>query len=251
MRFFALLFILISQASVAQISVKNWSIGDYRVELIESFNERVDFGMDFNFKEIQRNNATIHRSFVVKHFDKEIVPAGTLRMSKDSCVLSFLEYTSNRPKNGHVGDYVELDLCNLSEKVRSVIKPIFDPKEMSNVTIKPLDSIFYQPYSHLGPARVVLFENGQSRALHMKNIEGLAIFMESMWIFNVYREEEFVSPLKPRFEIVWEENGKHREMLLYWNYFIVDGFMYSNNSSNNDNFDIRFWEANLKLLGLL
>lgn len=243
------LFILNFHLNSQSIVVSTWTIGDYKIELIEEGRQK---DVEFDTRQLppsmpNRINRK-YRFFSIQKNDPSWSHAARIDVSADSCKLTFLEFTAGRPRNGHVGNKIKLDLCHLKLSSSPVIKPSIDPARMSHAEIRPLDSLFYQPYPDRPPLKVVEYNGGASRTVHEKNVIGLNLFLESMSLTNEFKAEEFVGQSKPHFEVTWIEDNKKRKLILYWNLFIIDGFIYSNANSYGDAFDIRFWEANLKLL---
>ena len=242
--FFPLTLLLNAQNNV----ISFWTIGDYKVELIEEVQQRVEVDTRQLPQTMPGRMNGKYRYYTVQKNDPSWSHAARIDVSLDSCRLTLLEFTKGRPRNGHVGNKVELDLCERKLSSFPVIKPLIDPAKMSKVEIRPLDSTFHQPYPDRPPLKVIEYNAGEPRSVHEKNVIGLSLFLESMSLTNEYRAEEFVGQLKPHFEVTWMEDNKRKSLILYWNLFIIDGFIYSNAQSYGDPFDIRFWEANLKLI---
>lgn len=240
-----LLFLIIVFNTNSQI-IKSWTIDSFQVNLIR-YEQVQDTPGIFP---IDRPSAKAYYSLIeiIKH-GKLIKMGGNYSLSKDSCSLSFFELPDPRIKNGIVGAFYTLDLCNKKITVKRISKPTWNYNEISKATIRPLDSLYYNPYNQNEPFVVPHFESGEKVALHPKMIEGFLLFFNNCYIIAPYNKNEFPPPHNPHFEINFTVNDQEKSVLLYWGRYIADGFVYTGEGSFIEPSDLRFWEANLKLLG--
>lgn len=242
----ALLFLIIVFNSNSQI-IKSWTIDSFQVNLVRYEQVQGTAGIF----PIDRPSATAFYSlFEIRKHWKLITLGGNYSLSKDSCVIKFFELPEPRIKNGKVGTFYTLGLCNNKITAKTISKPTWNYNEVSNATIRPLDSLYYNPYNQNEPFVVPHFERGEKMALHPKMIEGFLLFFNESYIIAPYNEGEFPSPHNPHFEINFTQNGIEKSVLLYWGKYITDGYVYNSGDSFIEPFDLRFWEANLKLLGI-
>ena len=136
----------------------------------------------------------------------------------------------------------------MKEQILKLRKEGKSYNEISNVTIRPLDSLYFNPYNPYEPYIVPHFDKGKKMELHPKMIEGFLLFFNETYIIAPYDENEFPSPHNPHFEINFTHHGVEKSVLLYWGKYIADGYVYNSGGSYIEPSDLRFWEANLKLL---
>ena len=241
-----LLFLIIVFNTNSQI-IKSWTIDSFQVNLIRYEQVQETPGIF----PIDRPSAKAYNSLIeIRKHGKLIKMGGNYSLSKDSCSLSFFELPDPRIKNGIVGAFYTLDLCNKKITVKRISKPTWNYNEISKATIRPLDSLYYNPYNQNEPFVVPHFERGEKVALHPKMIEGFLLFFNYCYILAPYNKNEFPAPHNPHVEINFTYNGQEKSILLYWGKYIADGFVYTGEGSFIEPSDLRFWEANLKLLGL-
>ena len=228
--------------------IKSWTIDSFQVNLVRYEQVQETPGI---FPIDRPSTTAFYSLFEIKKGGKLVTLGGNYSLSKDSCFLSFLELPSPRIKNGKVGKFYTLELCNLKITAKTISKPTWNRNEISNLTIKPLDSLYHNPYNPHQPFVVPHFNKGEKMPLHPKMIEGFLLFFNEVYVIAPYYENEFPSPHNPHFELNFTHNGQEKSVLLYWGKYIVDGFVYTSGGSYIEPSDLRFWEANLKLLGIL
>lgn len=228
----------------AQVPIKKWLIQSYEIQLVE-LNPVTEYP-GINHAKTPKSKQLY--SYNVKFNGKQIKPAGIIQVSNDSCNISVFERFELRNKSSHVGNHLSFNLCTLSLKKKAINKPAFRSESILRATIQPLDSVFFNPYDPHNPLRVVSYMNGQIKPLTAKLIESFVIFFENTNIQAPYKTDEFTGACKPHFEMVIYEKGKTIPVLLYWDKFIIDGYVYNMGETSINPFDIRFWEGNLKFL---
>ena len=246
-RIFLTVFWIIIHASVCSSQVvKTWTIDSFQVNLVR-YEQVQDTPGIFP---IDRTSARSFYSLIeIKKQGKLVTLGGNYSLSKDSCFLSFLELPSPRIKNGKVGTFYTLGLCNQKITAKTVSKPTWNYNEISNATIRPLDSLYYNPYNQNVPFNVLNYNAGKKTALHPKMIEGLLVFFNATYLVGPYRSREFLAPHNPHFELNFTYKGEEISVLMYWGRYIVDGYVYSGEGSYIEPSDLRFWEANERLWG--
>jgi len=247
MKYISLLFLLLVflQASSAQKIIKTWEIDSFQVSLIQF--EQVQ--ESFEMKVYPPKAPSYYRMLEVKKNNLPVLIGGNLQVSKDSCRLTFLELPAARNKNGKVATLYNINLCTKQLNASPVFKPVWNIEVIKNASIRPLDSTYYNPYNPHAPYTIRNFGTGEKVALHTKMLEGFILFFEHSNIIAPYNEKEFPAPHKPHFELTFMHNGVEKTLLLYWGKYIVDGYVYSGEGSYIEPSDLRFWEANLKLMG--
>ncbi len=240
-----LLIIFLSNYSLFGQVIKTWEIDSFQVNLIRYETVHESQGI-FPLVKPSRFNSLIE----IRKHGKIVSMGGNYTLSKDSCTIKFFELPDPRIKNGKVGTFYTLGLCNKKITAKTISKPTWNYTEISNATIRPLDSLYYNPYNQNEPFVVPHFARGKKMALHPKMIEGFLIFFNDCYIIAPYYENEFPAPHNPHFEINFTYNGQEKSVLLYWGRYITNGFVYNSGGSFIEPSDLRFWEANLKLLGL-
>lgn len=164
--FISLTLLLNAQDNVISI----WMIGDYKVELIEEVQKQFEIDTRQLPHTMPGRMNRVYRYFSIQKNEPSWSHAARIDVSPDSCRLTLLEFTAGRPRNGHVGNKVELDLCHHKLSTSQVIKPLIDPAKMSKVEIRPLDSTFHQPYPDRPPLKVIEYNAGEPRSVHEKNV---------------------------------------------------------------------------------
>jgi len=242
----ALLSLIIVFNTNCQI-IKSWTIDSFQVNLVRYEQVQETPGI---FPLDKPSTKAFYSLFEIRKHGKVVSIGGNYTLSKDSCFLSFLELPSPRIKNGKVGTHYTLGLCNHKITAKTVSKPTWNYNEISNATIRPLDSLYYNPYNQNVPFNVPNYNSGKKTALHPKMIEGLLVFFNATYLFAPYRTSEFPAPHNPHFELNFTYKGEEKSVLMYWGRYIVDGYVYTGEGSYIEPSDLRFWEANLKLLGI-
>jgi hypothetical protein len=243
---FVAIWTMFRQVAAQETTLQTWDVHPYKVDLIE-----VESPLEthYEMRIYTERHVRRYRRFVISKDGVEVEEAMNCRVSKDSCVIDFVEYERNRPKNGVVGNDVTINLCSRRAEIKKINKPQIDPKLVSAAFITPLDSNFHNPYNVHAPLKVVNYGRGEKRALHQKHIEGFAVIFESLYLFGKFRQDEFTGQQAPHFKVELIHNGKQLNAILYWNLILIDGYMYGFRSTGPDAFDVRFWESNLKLIG--
>ncbi|MFM1894359.1 MAG: hypothetical protein RIQ90_1525 [Bacteroidota bacterium] len=226
--------------------IKTWKIDSLQVELIRIEQARVDVGIHhhtppsfFTMFEIKKNDLPIK------------IGGGGIDVSKDSCVLSFLELPKNRVKNGIVGHTYKINLCNSEISSQKVIKPQWTISAIDSMTITPLDSLIYNQYNPWQPIVVPHYNLGKQVKLHPKMIEGFFLFFNDAYLTASFKPTDFLKPYNPTFEFILYMGEKSVSVNYYWGRFLVDGFIYGGGSAfggGSGSDELKFWEANLKLI---
>ncbi len=242
--FLTLIFILTSNVR-GQI-IKTWKIDSFQVELIRIEQARVDVGIHyhvppsyFTMFEIKKNNLPI------------TIGGGGIDVSKDSCVISFLELPKDRVKNGIVGHTYKINLCKSEISSQKVIKPQWTISAIDSMTITPLDSVIYNQYNPWQPILVPHFNLGKPVKLHHKMVEGFLIFFNDAYLTASLKPTDFSKPYNPTFEFTLYLGEKSVSINYYWGRFLVDGFIFgggSRNGGGSGSDELKFWEANLTLI---
>ena len=237
MKPFLLLFtsyILFVPFVFGQELLKKWNISSYTIELyrVEQVQESYG-GIDI---EAIRNPRTPKKAFyttfnILKN-GKQTIISGHIRTSKDSCQLNFIDLGITRSLSGVLGQDVVLNLCEKTIKSKPIEKP--------NWLTIPIDS-----------ALIKDLQSDSVQRMHPKMNEALRIFTthEYTVLNNKYIPSEWQAPYLPRYQItVYQGKAKH-EVLLYWDRYIIDNYVYSSgNNQGTAAADKHFWESNLKLL---
>lgn len=242
--FLTLIFILTSNVR-GQI-IKTWKIDSFQVEHIRIEQARVDIGIHyhvppsyFTMFEIKKNNLPI------------TIGGGGIDVSKDSCVISFLELPKDRVKNGIVGHTYKINLCKSEISSQKVIKPQWTISAIDSMTITPLDSVIYNQYNPWQPILVPHFNLGKPVKLHHKMVEGFLIFFNDAYLTASLKPTDFSKSYNPTFEFTFYLGEKSVSINYYWGRFLVDGFIFgggSRNGGGSGSDELKFWEANLKLI---
>jgi hypothetical protein len=176
---------------------------------------------------------------------------GGIDVSKDSCKLSFLELPQIRVKNGNVGTIYVINLCKLEIQSKTVFKPNWIIEEIDSMTITPLDSAIYNQYNPWEPIVVPHYNMGKPVKLHHKMVEGFLIFFNDTYLTASFKPTDFLKPYNPTFEFKLYMGEKSVSINYYWGRFLVDGFVYGGGygvGPESGPFELKFWEANLKLI---
>jgi hypothetical protein len=233
-------------ALYGQELLRTWNIPPYKVQLLR--HEHVEHNWEMRPGSKPKSYM---KTYLITKDGEDFLQLSYHKISKDSCIIDFLEATPNRPKNGHVANMIQLNLCQQTMHQTKVEKPAWDPAIVQGITIQPLAEVFLNQYNPHSPIEVQNFNQGHAIPLHTKNVTGFYLLFESSYILAPYYEEEFTGPNKPHFRLFLEgEFPQPKEVLLYWDRFIVDGYVYGMGEKGIEPFSNRFWSANLKLLEL-
>ena len=146
--------------------------------------------------------------------------------------MSFIDLGTSRNLTGILGEDVVLNLCE--NTIQS--KPIEKPNWLST----PIDSAF-----------ITDLQSDSVQRMHPKMNEALRIFTthEYTVLNNKYIASEWQAPFLPRYLIILFQGKTRHEVLLYYDRYIIDNFIYSTGSNQGTRAeDLHFWESNLKLL---
>ncbi len=162
-----MVFWIFIHASVGSSQVvKTWSVDSFQANLIRYEQVQETPGI---FPIDRPSASTFYSLFELKKQGKLVTLGGNYSLSTDSCFLSFLELPSPRIKNGKVGTFYTLGLCNHKITVKTVSKPTWNYNEISNATIRPLDSLYYNPYNQNVPFNVPNYNSGKKNGLTPQN----------------------------------------------------------------------------------
>ena len=240
-----LVFILLCENILIGQILKTWDIDSFQVNLIR-YEQVQETGGIFPLEK----PSTFYTLIEIRKHGKIVSMGGNYTLSKDSCTIKFMELPNPRIKNGKVSTFYSLELCTKKISAKTISKPTWNNNEIRNVTIRSLDSLYYNPYNQNEPFVVPHFERGEKVALHPKMIEGFLLFFNACYIIAPYNKNEFPAPYNTHFELNFTYKGEEKSVLMYWGKYIVDGYVYTGEGSYIEPADLRFWEANLKLLGL-
>lgn len=217
-----------------QDHLKKWDIPPYSIELyrIEQVQEYYG-GIDI---ESIRNPRTPKKAYYTSyHILKSGQPttiSGYIRTSKDSCQLNFIDLGLTRNLTGVLGHDVVLNLCENTIQSKQIEKPSW--------LSTPIDSAFIKD-----------LQSDSVQIVHPKMNEAIRIFTTHNYtvLQNKYIPSEWQAPFLPRYQItVYQGKAKH-EVLLYYDRYIIDNYIYSTGSNQGTRAeDLHFWESNLKLL---
>lgn len=241
---FALLLGLNAFVLHAQDVLKTWEIPPYTVQLLRHEQAEHTSGYDL----VSNKKKNYMKTYHITKDEVGFLQLSYHQVSKDSCIVSFLEAAPNRPKDGHVANKIQLNLCNLTKQIKAVNKPSWNAADIKSAQIQPLDSSFVNYYNPHTPIKVKDYNDGKPMPLHPKNITGFLLFFGSSYILAPYHEDDFKGQFTPHFKVRLEGDfSQPKEILLYWERFLVDGYIYSSGGQNNTPFFNSFWESNLKL----
>jgi hypothetical protein len=226
--------------------IKSWKIDSIQVELIRIEHAHDNGGIHyhvpssyFTMFEIKKNNLPV------------TIGGGGIDVSKDSCVISFLELPKNRVRNGVVGHTYKINLCESAISSQKVIKPQWTMSTIDSITITPLDSVIYNPFNPWQPIVVPNYNSGKPVKLHHKMVEGFLIFFNDAFLTASFKPTDFLKPNNPTFQFTLYMGKKSISINYYWGRFLVDGFVYgggSRYSGGSGSDELKFWESNLKLM---
>lgn len=227
--------------------IKTWNIDSFQIELIRIEQARVDVGIHyhvppsfFTMFEVKKNNLPI------------TIGGGGIDVSKDSCIISFLELPKNRVKNGIVGHTYRINLCKSEISSQKVVKPQWTLDAIDSMTIMPLDSVIYNHYNPWQPIVVPHYNMGKPVKLHPKMVVGFLMFFNDAYLTASFKPTDFLKPYNPTFEFTLYTGKKSLSLKYYWGRFLVDGFIYGGGTAfggGSGSDELKFWEANLKLWG--
>lgn len=236
MKPFLLLFtsyILFVPFVFGQELLKKWNISSYTIELYRIEQVQGYVGIDIEASSNPRPpKKAFYTSYHILKNGQQTILSGHIRTSKDSCQLNFIDLGRTRNLTGVLGQDVVLNLCKNTIELKPIEKPNWLSTPIDSAIIKDLRSDSVQ-------------------RMHPKMNEALRIFTthEYTVLNNKYIPSEWQAPNLPRYQItVYQGKAKH-EVLLYWDRYIIDNFMYSSgNNQGTSAADKHFWESNLKLL---
>lgn len=217
----------------SQNLLKKWHIPPYTVELyrveqVQEYYGGIDFEAIVNPRPQKKAYYTSYQ--ILKNGQQTII-SGYIRTSKDSCQLNFIDLGQNRSLTGILGQDVVLHLC----KSTMQSEPIEKPSWLST----PIDSAFIKD-----------LQSDSIQRVHPKMNEAIRIFTTHNYtvLQNKYIPSEWQTPYLPRYQItVYQGKAKH-EILLYWDRYIIDDYVYSSGASQGSTEeDKHFWQSNLKL----
>lgn len=159
-----ILFLFILFASIygyGQI-IKSWVLDLFQVNLVRYEQVQETPGI---FPIDRPSARAFYSLFEIKKQGKLVTLGGNYLLSTDSCFLSFLELPPPRIKNGKVGTYYTLGLCNRKVTAKTVTKPDWILSEISNATIRPSDSLYYNPYNQNVPFKVSNYNSGKKNSV--------------------------------------------------------------------------------------
>lgn len=227
--------------------IKTWKIDSFQIELIRIEQARVDVGIGYHVRlsfftmfEVKKNNLPI------------TIGGGGIDVSKDSCVISFLELPKNRVKNGIVGRTYRINLCKSEISSQKVVKPQWTLNAIDSMTITPLDSVIYNHYNPWQPIIVPHYNMGKPVKLHPKMVEGFLMFFNDAYLTASFKPTDFLKPYNPTFEFTLYTGEKTVSLKYYWGRFLIDGCIYGGGSAYGGatgSDELKFWEANHRLWG--
>lgn len=230
---FTFISLFFTTAFFGQNLLNKWEIPPYTIELYRFEQVQDNVGIDIDAIRNQRSPSKVfHSTYNILKNGKPTNISGSIRTSKDSCQLKFIDLGVTRSLNGILGQDVTLFLC--SGLLTSV--PIQKPEWLHI----PIDSAFIKD-----------LQTDTTKRLHPKMNDALRIFTTHDYtvLINKYIPSDWQAPYLPRYQItIYQGNSKH-EVLLYWDRYIIDNYIYSGgNNQGTTAADLHFWESNLKLL---
>lgn len=230
---FCILFLLLTSPYRSQELLRKWQIPPYTVELYHFEQVQEYGGIDI---EVIRNPRPQKKAYYTSyHIIKNGQPthaSGQIRISKDSCQLNFIDLGVTRSLTGILGQDVVLNLCNNTIQSTPIEKPSWLSTSIDSAIITDLQTDSIQP-------------------LHPKMNDAVRIFTthEYTVLINKYIASEWKSPYLPRYQITVYQGKIRHELLLYYDRYIIDNYIYSSgNNQGTQAADKHFWESNLKLL---
>ena len=218
----------------SQDLLNKWDIPPYTVELyrVEQVQESYG-GIDLDaIRNPRPPKKAYYTSYHLLKNGQPTTVSGYIRTSKDSCQLNFIDLGPNRSLTGVLGQDVFLDLC----KGTLQSKPIEKPSWLST----PIDSAFIRD-----------LQTDSIQSVHPKMNDAIRIFTTHNYtvLQNKYIPSEWQAPYLPRYQItIYQGKAKH-EVLLYWDRYIIDNYVYATGGSHGSTEeDKHFWQSNLKLL---
>lgn len=233
-RFIFLAFVCfkLNAAVFGQEIIKSWNFPPYEVQLIRYEQVRENGGIDFEQIKHQRECApNYHTTFRVFQDGKAINGAAHIRVSKDSCELNFIDLGAQRNLTGVLGHDISLNICT-----KNIIDKLIEKPSWLLISI---DSAF-----------ITDLVSDSVQKCHPKMNEALKIFTTNNYtvLRNIYIPSEWQAPYKPRYQIILYQGNTQHEILLYYDRYIIDGYVYSaGNNQGTQAEDVHFWKSNLKL----
>lgn len=231
--FLAFVYFKLNAAVFGQVIIKSWEVPPYEVQLIRYEQVRENGGIDIEqIRNPKASPPNYNTTFAVFQEGKAINGAAHIRVSKDSCNLNFIDLGQQRNLNGILGHDIFINLCTN----KLIDKPIEKPSWL----YAPIDSAFIKD----------LNTDSLSKC-HPKMNEALKIFTIHQYtvLRNKYIPSEWKAPYQPRYQITVYQGAAQHEVLLYYDMYIIDGYLYSaGNNQGTQAEDLHFWQSNLKLL---
>jgi hypothetical protein len=230
---FTSFFFLVLHA-FGQDLLKKWDIPPYSIELyrIEQVQESYG-GIDIEaIRNPRPPKKAYYTSYHILKSGQPTTISGHIRTSKDSCQMNFIDLGTTRNLTGILGHDVVLNLCKNTIELKPIEKPNWLSTPIDSAIIKDLQSDSVQ-------------------RMHPKMNEALRIFTthEYTVLNNKYIASEWQAPFLPRYQITLFQGKARHEVLLYYDRYIIDNFIYSTGSNQGTSpEDLHFWESNLKLL---
>ncbi|MFM1853451.1 MAG: hypothetical protein RL164_769 [Bacteroidota bacterium] len=215
----------------SQDTIKIWQIPPYEVQLVSYENIREDVGIRIDQ---QGKVKSYYQAFEISKNEINFQLSGHIRVNKDSTELKFIELENPRKTEGILGLDVTINLKN-----KTVVNtPISKPKWLWQAT----DSAF-----------IVRLSDDSTQLLHRKMTDGIQLVGRdnTMNLRYKYIPTEWRAPNTPNFKVILYQNNDRHEILLFSNYYILDGYVYSTGGSSlaqANGFGEGFWNANIKLV---
>jgi len=230
--FFVVIFYCFSSTLLfSQAYIRTWEIPPYSVQLVKYENITEDVGIRIY---PQGKVKSYYQAFEIYKNEINFQLSGHIRVNKDSTELKFIELENPRKTEGILGLDVTINLKN-----KTIINtPISKPKWLWQAT----DSAF-----------IVRLSDDSTQLLHRKMTDGIQLVGRdnTMNLTYKYIPTEWRVPNTPNFKVIlYQNNGRH-EILLFSNYYILDGYVYSTGGSGlaqANGFGEGFWNANKKLV---
>lgn len=231
--FLAFVYFKLNAAVFGQEIIKSWEVPPYEVQLIRYEQVKDNGGIDIDQIKHPRESApNYHTTFSVFQDGKAINGAAHIRVSNDSCELNFIDLGAQRNLTGVLGHDITLNLCTKKKIDKLIEKPSWLLISIDSAFIKDLVSDSVQK-------------------CHPKMNEALKIFTTHQYtvLRNKYIPSEWKAPYQPRYQITVYQGAVQHEVLLYYDMYIIDGYLYSaGNNQGTQAEDLHFWQSNLKLL---
>jgi len=226
-------YMLLAPQLQSQDLLNKWDIPPYTVELYRVKQVQEYYGgIDIDaIRNPRPQKKAYYTSYQILKNGQPTNVSGHIRISKDSCQLNFIDLGVNRSLTGVLGQDVFLNLCENSMQSKPIEKPSWLSTTIDSAFIKDLQTDSIQ-------------------SVHPKMNEAIRIFTTHNYtvLQNKYIPSEWQAPYLPRYQItIYQGNAKH-DVLLYWERYIIDNYVYSSGGSyGSTEEDKHFWQSNLKL----